>query len=263
VKLKPKVVRSLIKVNEEMSSLEIDREVKRHLASKKPLYEIDWEKIKEIKPELVVGQSICGVCTFPINSLLIHQSSVLVPAEELNVFDYSPKNFDEIFQKIYELGKILERENKANELIKKYQYFKKELRGLGRSMKIVMIEWLMPIYVAGLWISQIIEMSGASSLLASGEEGRQMDWDAIRNFNPDIIFISPCGFSIERTLKEIDLLFALPGWKEIRAKLNRNIYVVDSAYTSRSSPRILEFVKDFIEVLSGNESRKEMMIRIE
>jgi iron complex transport system substrate-binding protein len=121
----------------------------------------------------------------------------------------------------------------------------------------------MPIYVAGLWISQIIEMSGATSLLASGEEGRQMDWDIIRNFNPDILFISPCGFSIERTLKEIDLLFALPGWKEIKAKLNKNIYVVDSAYTSRSSPRILEFVKDFIEVLSGNEPRKELMIRIE
>jgi iron complex transport system substrate-binding protein len=263
VKLKPKVVRSLIKVNEEMSSLEIDREVKRHLASGKPLYEIDWEKINEIKPELVVGQSICGVCAFPVSSLLIHQSSVLVTAEELNVFDYSPRNFDEIFQKIYELGKILERENRADELIKKYQYLKRELRGLGKSMKIVMIEWLMPIYVAGLWISQIIEMSGATSLLASGEEGRQMNWDIIRNFNPDIIFISPCGFSIERTLKEIDLLFVLPGWKEIKAKLNKNIYVVDSVYTSRSSPRILEFVKNFIEVLRGNEPRKEVMIRIE
>jgi len=270
VKLKPKVVRSLIKLNKGMSSLEIDREVKKHLLSKKPLYEIDWEKIREIKLELVIGQSICGICAFPIsslstrqNSILIYQNSSLVSIEELNIFDYSPRNFYEIFQKIYELSKVLGRENKANELIEKYHYFEREMRGLGRSLRIVMIEWLMPIHVSGLWISQIIEMSGAISFLASGEEGRQIDWDVIRSFNPDIIFISPCGFSIERTLREIGLLFSLAGWKEIKAKLNKNIYVVDLAYTSRSSPRILEFVKDFIEVLSGNEPRKEVMIRIE
>jgi iron complex transport system substrate-binding protein len=141
VKLKPKVVRSLIKLNEGLSSLEIDREVKKHLLSKKPLYEIDWEKIREIKPELVVGQSICGVCAFPIsslsthqNSILIYQNSSLVSIEELNIFDYSPRNFYEIFQKIYGLSKVLGRENKANELIEKYHYFEREMRGLGRSL---------------------------------------------------------------------------------------------------------------------------------
>jgi len=263
VKTKPKVVKSLIKLNDNMSSLEIDREVKKHLSSKKPLYEIDWEKIKEIKPELAVGQSICGVCAFPISSLSSYQNYDLVSIEELNIFDYSPKSFYEILRKVDELSQVLERENKAKDFIEKYRHFEKEMKDLGRSLKIVMIEWLMPIYVSGLWISQIIEMSGAKSILASGEEGKQIDWNTIRNFNPDIIFISPCGFSIERTLKEIDLLFSLPGWEGIKAKLNKKIYVVDSSYTSRPSPRILEFVKDFIEVLGGNEPRKEVMVNLD
>jgi len=259
---KPKIVKSLINVSEEMSSLEIDKEVKKHLASGKPIYEIDWNAIKEIKPDLLVGQSICGVCAFPINSLLSHPHN-RISLEEFLIYDYSPRNFYEIFLQIYELSKIIGRKNKAEELLEYLYFFEKELKYLGKSRRIVMLEWIMPIYVAGLWISQIIEICNAKTLIASGEEGRNVDWDMIRNFDPDIILISPCGFGIKRTLKEIDLLYSLPGWKDTRAFIKKNIYVVDSVYTSRATPRIVEFVKNFMEILNENEPRREVMIRLE
>lgn len=262
VKFKPKVVRSLIKINDEMSSLEIDRKVKNHLASKKPIYEIDWETINKLQPDLLVGQSICGVCAFPVNSLLSYQN-ISLTLVSINVFDYSPKNFQEIFQRINDLGKLIEREENAQKIYDDFEKAKKELRSLCKNLRVVLIEWLMPIYIAGLWTSHIFELSGAKTILASGEEGKMIDWSVIRKFNPDVIFISPCGFGIKRTLKEIDLIYSLPGFKETNAFRENNVFVVDSAYTSRPSPRVLDFVKEYIKIMTGSEPRKDVMVRLE
>src|SRR5712692_3727333 len=48
--------------NIEMSSKEIDAEVRRRLKEGEPLYHIDGELIRQLKPDLLITQEHCEVC---------------------------------------------------------------------------------------------------------------------------------------------------------------------------------------------------------
>ncbi|MDW8141652.1 MAG: BtuF-related (seleno)protein, partial [Candidatus Bipolaricaulota bacterium] len=85
------------------------------------------------------------------------------------------------------------------------------------------------------------------------------------NYNPDIIVLMPCGFSIERTLRELDVLTELDGWEELTAVKENQVFVVEgSAYFNRPGPRIvtgLEILAEIIhpEIFSGLAPREAMM----
>jgi iron complex transport system substrate-binding protein len=61
------------------------------------------------------------------------------------------------------------------------------------------------------------------------------------------MFISCCGFSVERTLEDMHLLGRMPGWRDVPAIRNGRVYVADgAAYFSRPGPRLV----DSLEVLA-------------
>ena len=56
-----------------------------------------------------------------------------------------------------------------------------------------------------------------------------------------MLFIACCGFSVERTLEDIDSLRGQPGWENLRAVRNDHVFVADgSAYFNRPGPRLVE-----------------------
>jgi iron complex transport system substrate-binding protein len=77
-----------------------------------------------------------------------------------------------------------------------------------------------------------------------------VQWDDIRLQDPEILIVMPCGFAIERTLKEIDLLLALPGFSELKAVKNNRLYIADgNQYFNRPGPRIVDSVEILAEII--------------
>lgn len=87
-----------------------------------------------------------------------------------------------------------------------------------RRPRIICLEWIDPLYVAGHWIPGMVEIAGGvNGLSTKGEPSRQITLDEISSYQPDKIVLMPCGFDIERTCKEMCPLNGNSAWKELEA----------------------------------------------
>jgi iron complex transport system substrate-binding protein len=114
--------------------------------------------------------------------------------------------------------------------------------------RVVGLEWLDPIMVAGNWMPEMIALAGGvCHLTEAGRHSPYVPWPTVVAEDPEVIIVMPCGFDLERTLAEAALLPRLPGWHDISAVRADRVYAVDgNAYFNRSGPRMV----DSLEILA-------------
>ncbi len=271
---KPKVIRSILKIDDSLPSREIDKIYREYIRSGKPLYEVDLSLIEDIDPDLIVGQTLCSECAFPLISPLGLNTNAKMPAIKVKpssrfkrlrqrmIATYSPKTFIGIAREALMISRMIGREGMGQRMLESFYRIFEEIRGLGRNTRTVLLEWLEPLYIAGLWVSDLIEASGSKTLLPPGENGTRIEWDRIKIFDPDLILIASCGFTIERALSEIDLITRMPGWNDLKAVKSKRVYVIDSAYTSRPGPRVIRLARLLIDLYTGSSFDREVAVNL-
>ncbi|WP_239516412.1 hypothetical protein [Streptomyces sp. ICC4] len=122
--------------------------------------------------------------------------------------------------------------------------------------RVVAVEWLDPLWPAGHWLPEQITAAGGEPLIASpGEHTRPMDWETVRAARQNVLLLLPCGFAPERTLTELGLLTALPGWDELPAVRAGRVWVLDGpAHFNRPGPRVVRGTEVLAHVLHGVRS---------
>ena len=69
------------------------------------------------------------------------------------------------------------------------------------------LEWTDPPFAPGHWIPEMIEIAGGEPLLATpGEKSRRVTWEQIREADPDVVVVAPCGFDREGSQRLADEL---------------------------------------------------------
>jgi iron complex transport system substrate-binding protein len=113
------------------------------------------------------------------------------------------------------------------------------------------IEWLEPLMAAGNWVPELVELAGGRNV--AGEAGKHspwMNWEALKEIDPDIIVVMPCGFDIGRTRSEMATLTKRADWTELRAVKSRRVFLADgNHYFNRPGPRIVESLEIFTEII--------------
>ncbi|ARM76615.1 ABC transporter substrate-binding protein [Acidianus manzaensis] len=263
VKNKPKVTKKLINIDNSMPSEEIDRIVTEHIKQRKPLHKALWEKIYELKPDIIIGQALCEVCAVPSitnkedNKEETPKHFRLTPKLEI----YNPTTFLDIPKEIKRIAKTIGKENKAEQIQQNFQTELEKSKDIAKGTKTVVIEWIKPIHLIGKWVSDMISYMGTKSLTRPAGQGGKYDWETIKEFNPDYLIISPCSFSVDRTLKEIDKITSLPGFEDLSATKNKNVYVVEPLY-ARASQRTLEFLKAMKQIYTEQKIYKKYGIKL-
>jgi iron complex transport system substrate-binding protein len=114
---------------------------------------------------------------------------------------------------------------------------------------VVCLEWLDPLYAAGHWVPEMVACAGGVDVLGTpGSPSVQIAWEQVQAAQPDALVLMPCGFSIARATRELDRLFTKPGWADLPAVRDGNVYVVDApAYFNRPGPRLI----DGVEILAA------------
>jgi iron complex transport system substrate-binding protein len=88
-----------------------------------------------------------------------------------------------------------------------------------------------------------------------GEIGQHSPWLGLEELlatDPDVLVLSPCGFTLERTLQDVPLLERHPSWQSLRAVKDGRIYAIDgNAYINRSGPRLAESAEILGRILWG------------
>jgi len=238
---------------DDLSSLEIDIKVKEILAEALSIYTVKREVIKELAPDVVITQAQCEVCAVSLKDVEEALDNYL--DKESRIISLQPNKLDDIFADIKTVATALDVIKAGNVLIEDLQervdIIRHKLKYVESRPTLACIEWLEPLMVSGNWIPEVVSSAGGSSILAeAGKHSPFVKWEDIQQANPDVIVVMPCGFSIERTMKEMNILLDLPGFTDLSAVKNNRLYIADgNQYFNRPGPRIVDSIEIIAEII--------------
>ena len=233
------VVRSAFDASK-IGSEEIDKMIVQFVHERKDIYVVDDQALKNADPDLIVAQGLCEVCS-PYLKELDRAMNILNNKPRVIVLD--PRDLDEILVSIMQVAKEIGKERRGEEVVRMLKDRIDKISSSAKDAKIkprvLCIEWLDPLFTSGHWVPQMVELAGAvNGVSKRGEPSRRMEWEEALEFDPDIIFLMPCGFDVERTVMELWRIEKSEHWKKFNAFRSKMVYAVDaSSYFSRPGPR--------------------------
>jgi iron complex transport system substrate-binding protein len=116
---------------------------------------------------------------------------------------------------------------------------------------VVCLEWFAPLYVAGHWVPEVVELAGGEDVLGrAGQASAKIDWKLVVEARPDVLLLMPCGFDVRRTVREANPLRQLGGWNDLPAVKTGNVFALNgSAYFSRPGPRLVNGLEILTRIL--------------
>ena len=236
-----------------LSSAAIDTKVKELLTDALSVYTVKRNVIKSLNPDVVITQAQCEVCAVSLKEVEEALEDYL--DKEAKIVSLQPDSLEAIFDNIREVASALDVTPTGYELIESLQervdIVRHKLKFMENKPTVACIEWLDPIMVSGNWVPELVNIAGGVSILAdAGKHSPYVQWTDIRQQDPEVIVVMPCGFSIERTMKEVELLLQLPGFADLRAIKNNRFYIADgNQYFNRPGPRIVDSIEILAEII--------------
>ncbi len=241
-KVREKPVLSRAIVTPELPSPQIDRIVRQNIHRGLSVYHLDAEQLKALNPDLILTQELCEVCAPTYTEVL---QAVKILTAKPTIVSLEPATLSDILENILQVGKLTCTEERARQLVtelrRRIDHVAARTRDLQDRPEVACIEWLEPLYAAGHWVPEMVELAGGRDCLGkAGKPSYATDWSKILRCAPKLIVLMPCGFSPERTRREIHLLSTRPGWEGLSAVQNRQVFIVHgSDYFNRPGPRIV------------------------
>ncbi len=234
-----------------MSSRQIDTEVRRRLKAGEPLYHVDTKLISSLEPDLLIAQEHCEVCA--VTPADVERAGCVVAGQ---VMALGAGNVQGIHDGILSIGRALGREQEAANLVGAMKSRISFVHGAvkhHRAPTVVALEWTDPAFAMGNWGPELVEAANGRLLLGEkGEYSRAIDWQQVRDADPEWLIVAPCGFDLERTTREAPMLEALPGWFDLKAVRNDQVALADgNTYFNRSGTTIVQTVEILAEILHG------------
>ena len=246
---KPKVVRSYIEGNNYTSD-EIDKIVSQSKAQGKSLYYIDQELLETISPDIIFTQDVCDVCQ--IDTSYVQRAIYNLKKQPL-IIPLIPRSLNDVYENVITIASAMGKEEVAfhllSQLKKRTDYIIDSLRKSNAPLRRVMVmEWLDPIYNCGHWIPYQISQAGGVDML-SNPSGYSIvtPWDKVRQYNPEVLVVAPCGFNVKRAEKEVEILSSKEGWNDLLAVKNDEAYLADAEYFTQPGTKLV----DGIELLAA------------
>ena len=214
----------------------IDRAVANQLGTGNSLYAIDEQLLEELRPDVILTQNLCRVCA-PSGDELTR--AVRKFAVQPDVLFLTPRNLAEIDENIMAVGRALGRERKAADLVSENGERIEAIRAAVASAvprRITFLEWTEPLFCAGHWVPEMIELAGGRDALGRpGGDSVRIEWLDVLGQSPEAVIVSPCGYRLDESVRLARQLPEIP---------DAAIYAVDAnAYFARPGPRVAEGIE--------------------
>lgn len=222
--------------------------------------EVDVNLVAHLRPDLLLGQSVCDVCAVGEDDLA-HIVSTLMPTPW--VLTLHAHTLDQVFEDIRKVGEALELRDEAEELEAGLRYRLRRVEQRVRAARtagaqpaaslpqprVLVLEWLDPPYVAGHWVPELVTLAGGQDVGGTpGEPSRPRPWEQLATLAPDLVVVAPCGFDVERARTEL----AAVAQRDAPAVLGRRVEFLDAnAYTSRPGPRLVDAAETLTRLIIG------------
>jgi len=247
VRRKPVMVKAVID-SERADSREIDRQVRETLAAGTRLYTLDEPLFTQARPELVITQNLCQVCAVTPSQL---ERAIQKLSSAPRLLTLNPTSLTDVLQDVERIGTATGQADKgttfAAALRDRLQRLRERVSAAPHRPTVVCLEWLDPLYIGGHWVPEMVAWAGGHDALGSpGIPSTQVTWEQVAAARPEILILMPCGFSVERALRELRTQppqTRWPHWETLPAVRTGQVYVVDAlSYFSRPGPRLVDGV---------------------
>jgi iron complex transport system substrate-binding protein len=229
-----------------LTAAEIDAAVRERTERGEAIYELDGDRLHDLEPDLIVTQALCPVCAVSVDDVRAVADSI--PSQP-RVVALDPHTFGEAFGDVRTIAQLTRSREAALALIARQRLRVDAVRVAVRQAERVptaAIEWFDPVFVAGHWTPQIIDMAGGIDVLGfAGEHSEQSTWETLAAAAPRVIVAMPCGYDAERSHAE-----ATAHADALRTVGAERVVAVDaSAYFSRPGPRLVDGLELMAHIL--------------
>lgn len=245
----------------DLTSSEIDRAVSSSLGEGRSLYEVDGALLQDLRPDLIITQDLCSVCSIDL-------ASVRRLASELRsqpaILSLNPQSFEDVLDDVLRVGEAIGLPDRATETVValRERFFRSSewVTPYVEGPRALLLEWTDPPFVGGHWTPQLIERAGASHPLnptqvmpgaGAGEGGhmafrvagpsRRTTPEAIQAMAPEAIVVAPCGYDLARTERDHASLREQTWWRALPAVRDGRVALVDgNQMFNRPGPRLVD-----------------------
>jgi iron complex transport system substrate-binding protein len=237
------------KIGHSWASRDIDRDVRAVLKDALAVYDIDVERLRQVAPDVIVTQDLCDVCAVSYDDVCRAVAQIARP--DTTLVNLHPSRLDDVWDDLCRVGGATGRLDQAELVVAGLRarlddVARRASRAVQRAGRpnVLTIEWLDPVMVGGTWMPELVEIAGGRALVTRpGEHAPTLSREQLAALDPapDAVLVKPCGFPLERTRAEIDLLRALlreMPWPAVR---DGRVWIADgNAYFNRPGPRLVE-----------------------
>ena len=212
------------------------------------VYEVDADLLAELDPDLVLSQSVCGVCA--VDETLVRET--LGDDADVPVVGLSARTLDEVFGCVVRVGAATGRETRAAELVGDCWWRLESVRRAtpDDGPRVAVVEWMDPLRVAGNWVPDVVDAAGGEYGLAdAGDASVALDWADLREYAPEVLAVAPCSYAPSETREKLSELAARPGWESLPAVRDDRVHVLDGRVLNRWTPRLVESAERLASVL--------------
>ena len=243
-------------INSNKTSAKIDADIQSLLQATLSIYKIKTDVIEKLQPTHIITQDQCDVCAVSFGEVqkavaqLIHSNPEIISLQ--------PNTLNDIWADIERVANTLEIESQPllNQLQLRVNNCQQKIQSLSSETipKVAAIEWTEPLMATGNWIPELVTIAGGKCLFGVvGQHSPYLQWESLIQANPDVIIIMPCGFNLERTRQESQILTQHPSWSNLQAVNNNKVFITDgNSYFNRPGPRLVDSLEILAEILHPN-----------
>lgn len=245
---------------------DIDEQVRKALSSGKSLYNLDVQLLEELKPDLVLTQSLCDVCSI---DLMTVERVCAKMSHDVTVLDLNPKNLEQVLTDIERIGSACGCEEAGKQVTAALHArianaTKACLKTTSSAPNVCFMEWTDPVFVGGHWTPEIIEASGGlHPLNGTGCKSVTKTDEELTMSDFDILLICPCGMNLEQTEKLVKNILADPKrgpwFLNLRAVKEDQVYLIDgNEMFNRPGPRLVDCMEFCVQVVIAYHDGKRL-----
>ncbi|NDJ53079.1 MAG: ABC transporter substrate-binding protein, partial [Chloroflexi bacterium] len=195
----------------------------------------------------------CEVCAVSLPDVQAALAKLLSSKPKL--ISLEPRTVNDVWEDIQRVAEALSAPERGITFVAQSQARMDAIRERAEQIDakptVACIDWIDPLMAAGNWVPELVKMVGGQNLFGEvGEHSPWLDWKDLRQADPDIIVLMPCGFDLVRTVEEAASLWSLEGWADLKAVQSKRLYATDgNAYFNRPGPRLVDSMEILAEII--------------
>jgi iron complex transport system substrate-binding protein len=242
-----------------LASFEIDQRVRGLVQEALSVYRVDADKLRELRPDLVITQTQCEVCAVSQRDVECALADWI--ESRPRIVSLTAESLQGVWDDIRRVAAALGVPERGAALVAQLEdrigRISERTSKLSLQPTVACIEWIDPLMASGNWMPELVALAGGRNLF--GEAGRhspQLDWNDLARSDPDVVVVLPCGFDLQRTRQEMHAIESRPEWRSLRARREARVFLADgNQFFNRPGPRLVELLEILAEILHGDALR--------